>query len=84
MLTAAEVRIHCPKVTDGEKGVGRFAVEGLGHHCCLPWKQSDHSLSLSVLQFVTPSARCSTSKESSFLSLALPSPPHSQRPWRCH
>ena len=62
------------------RGGGGFLAEGWGgrgHHCCLPvpGAASDLGLSLSLLQFVIPSACCSTSEGSSFPTSALPSPP---------
>ena len=60
-LTAAEVRRYSSRMASGGQGLGRFAVEGLGHHCCLPWKQkatiASLSLSLAVCDTFCPLQR---------------------------
>lgn len=63
---------------DGEQGLGVFVAEAL---LCLPLGQRRIVVFLSILQFVTLSAHCSTSEGSSFLISALSIPLHSPEPW---
>lgn len=74
---------HCPQGGWlGTRPGGRLLLRDQDIAAACP-KDRVTAASPSLLQFVTP-ACCSISVGSSFPVLALPSPLHSQEPWRCH
>jgi len=56
----------------GDTALAWVCCSGTGHHCCLPRGQGVTAASLSLFQFVTPSAHCSACEGSSLLTSALP------------
>jgi len=58
----------------GNRNRGGFLAEGLGHYCFLPLGQQVTVASISLLQFVIPSACCNTSEGAA--SLPQLSPAH--------